>query len=141
MASGKLTLPEPPRRWIEQQRRTWELDRLPIQPEPLYRSTELPAHHRAVRSDLGVTGDRGRPDGRDTGPGLRGLPGGRALVGVAAAGSRWWHGVMSASRNHSLRSVNLPSGYVFQDRGPGFNESPKFGSMRAYGPGLRGGTL
>lgn len=44
--AGKLTLPEPPRRWIEQQRRTWELDRLPMQPEHLYRSTELPVHHR-----------------------------------------------------------------------------------------------
>lgn len=44
--AGKLTLPEPPRRWIEHQRRSWELERLPIEPEHLYRSTELPAHHR-----------------------------------------------------------------------------------------------
>jgi PIN domain nuclease of toxin-antitoxin system len=44
--AGKLTLPEPPRRWIEDQRRVWELERLPMEPEHLYRTTELPAHHR-----------------------------------------------------------------------------------------------
>jgi PIN domain nuclease of toxin-antitoxin system len=44
--SGKLELPGPPRHWIEEQRRTWELTRAPIELEHLYRSTELPAHHR-----------------------------------------------------------------------------------------------
>lgn len=44
--AGKLGLPEPPRVWIEDQRRVWNLARAPIEAEHLYRSTELPAHHR-----------------------------------------------------------------------------------------------
>jgi PIN domain nuclease of toxin-antitoxin system len=44
--SGKRTLPGPPRRWIDDQRRAWELGRLPLELEHLYRSTELQAHHR-----------------------------------------------------------------------------------------------
>jgi PIN domain nuclease of toxin-antitoxin system len=44
--AGKLALPGPPRRWVEEQRRAWEVGRLPIEIEHLYRGTELPAHHR-----------------------------------------------------------------------------------------------
>jgi PIN domain nuclease of toxin-antitoxin system len=42
----KLVLPTPPRSWLEEQRRIWELERLALSPEHLYRSTEIPAHHR-----------------------------------------------------------------------------------------------
>lgn len=44
--AGKLHLPAPPRRWIEEQRRAWGLVRLPVELEHLYRCTELPLHHR-----------------------------------------------------------------------------------------------
>jgi PIN domain nuclease of toxin-antitoxin system len=44
--SGKLTLPSPPRMWTEQQRQTWELDQLVLTREHMFRSAELPAHHR-----------------------------------------------------------------------------------------------
>jgi PIN domain nuclease of toxin-antitoxin system len=44
--AGKLSLPGPPRSWIEEQRATWDLTRAPLELEHLYRSTELPSHHR-----------------------------------------------------------------------------------------------
>jgi PIN domain nuclease of toxin-antitoxin system len=44
--AGKLELPGPPRQWIEAQRRIWEVERLPVGTEHLYRSTEIPVHHR-----------------------------------------------------------------------------------------------
>lgn len=42
----KLELPLPPRTWVEQQRASWGLARLRIEAEHLYRTTELPGHHR-----------------------------------------------------------------------------------------------
>ena len=44
--AGKLTLPEPPRRWVEAQARQWALRGVPISRAHLYRVTELPDHHR-----------------------------------------------------------------------------------------------
>jgi PIN domain nuclease of toxin-antitoxin system len=44
--SGKLKLPAPPRSWITEQARIWNLTRHPITSETIYRSTELPLHHR-----------------------------------------------------------------------------------------------
>ena len=44
--SGKLMLPAPPRMWTEQQRQTWELEELLLGREHMFRSAELPAHHR-----------------------------------------------------------------------------------------------
>lgn len=44
--SGKLQLPVPPRKWIEEQRRVWELTRVALGLEHFYRCTELPVHHR-----------------------------------------------------------------------------------------------
>ncbi|HEY6463885.1 MAG TPA: type II toxin-antitoxin system VapC family toxin [Polyangiaceae bacterium] len=44
--SKKLTLPAPPRRWIVEQARAWQTTRLPLEPEHLYRSSELPPFHR-----------------------------------------------------------------------------------------------
>ena len=42
----KIGLPSPPRIWVAEQVRTWSLDRLPIEPEHLYRAVELPELHR-----------------------------------------------------------------------------------------------
>jgi PIN domain nuclease of toxin-antitoxin system len=44
--AGKLQLPKPPRLWIEEQRRAWNIDAVPIERNHLYRVSELPAHHR-----------------------------------------------------------------------------------------------
>lgn len=44
--SGKLSLPQPPRNWCEEQIRTWRLETLAIAREDLYRVSELPMHHR-----------------------------------------------------------------------------------------------
>jgi len=44
--SGKLDLPAPPRSWVTEQARIWSAARLPITLETIYRSTELPVHHR-----------------------------------------------------------------------------------------------
>lgn len=44
--AGKVELPAPPRAWIEEQARLWALERLGIERSHLYRSTELPGHHR-----------------------------------------------------------------------------------------------
>jgi PIN domain nuclease of toxin-antitoxin system len=44
--SKKLELPMPPRAWIAEQVRAWYLQRLPIEIEHLYRTVELPEHHR-----------------------------------------------------------------------------------------------
>ncbi|NDD31553.1 MAG: hypothetical protein EB084_25155, partial [Proteobacteria bacterium] len=41
--AGKISLPGPPRSWVETQRTTWRLTTLPIEQTHLYRVTELPA--------------------------------------------------------------------------------------------------
>lgn len=45
-SAGKLTLPQPPRLWVEEQMRIWRLSGLPVERRHHYRSTELPDHHR-----------------------------------------------------------------------------------------------
>lgn len=42
----KIELPMPPRAWISEQVRTWQLQRIPIEVDHLYRTVELPALHR-----------------------------------------------------------------------------------------------
>ena len=42
----KLDLPSPPRTWVADQARAWDLTRLPIELEHLYRAVELPDLHR-----------------------------------------------------------------------------------------------
>lgn len=44
--AGKLGLPAPPRGWIEEQRKSWGVARVPLELDHFYRSTELPLHHR-----------------------------------------------------------------------------------------------
>lgn len=44
--AGKLSLPAPPRTWVEEQARVWALERLVIGRNHLYRASELPDHHR-----------------------------------------------------------------------------------------------
>jgi PIN domain nuclease of toxin-antitoxin system len=42
----KIGLPTPPRGWISEQMSTWSFLRAPIEPEHLFRTTELPDYHR-----------------------------------------------------------------------------------------------
>lgn len=42
----KIGLPAPPRTWIAEQVRAWSLDRVPIEPEHMYRAVELADLHR-----------------------------------------------------------------------------------------------
>lgn len=42
----KIRLPEPPRRWVDDQVRQWGLKPLMIERSHLYRVVELPQHHR-----------------------------------------------------------------------------------------------
>jgi len=44
--AGKITLPEPPRVWVERQTGIWSIQALPISREHMYRTSELPEHHR-----------------------------------------------------------------------------------------------
>jgi PIN domain nuclease of toxin-antitoxin system len=44
--AGKLSLPTPPRLWIETQAEAWQLRRLPVGREHVYQTTELPDVHR-----------------------------------------------------------------------------------------------
>jgi len=44
--AGKIGLPDPPRHWVEEQMRIWALDSSPISRQDMYRSSELPEHHR-----------------------------------------------------------------------------------------------
>lgn len=44
--AGKLKLPHPPRYWLNEQMGKWLLSRVPIEPADLFRSSELPDHHR-----------------------------------------------------------------------------------------------
>jgi PIN domain nuclease of toxin-antitoxin system len=45
-SARKLELPTPPRSWLPEQMRVWQVERLPLEPEHFYRTTELPALHR-----------------------------------------------------------------------------------------------
>ncbi len=45
-SAKKLELPSPPRTWIAEQARTWDLARLAIEEDDLYRAVELPDLHR-----------------------------------------------------------------------------------------------
>lgn len=44
--AGKIALPEPPRVWVEHQTGIWSIRPLPISHEHIYRTSELPEHHR-----------------------------------------------------------------------------------------------
>ena len=44
--AGKITLPDPPRQWVERQISHWDLDCLNLERDDIYRASELPAHHR-----------------------------------------------------------------------------------------------
>lgn len=44
--AGKLVLPAPPRAWVEDQIRAWRVMPLGVAREHLYRTSELPHHHR-----------------------------------------------------------------------------------------------
>ena len=44
--AGKITLPDPPRHWIEGQAAAWSLPFRPIGREDIYRASELPGHHK-----------------------------------------------------------------------------------------------
>jgi len=44
--AGKITLPSPPRVWIEEQADIWHLERAPLAAVHYYRTTELPDVHR-----------------------------------------------------------------------------------------------
>lgn len=45
-STGKLTLPSPPRTWIESQLATWGIASLGIRRDHIYRAAELPQLHR-----------------------------------------------------------------------------------------------
>lgn len=44
-SAGKLTLPAPPRVWVEEQAASWSLTRLPLTPGHCYRASELARLH------------------------------------------------------------------------------------------------
>ena len=44
--AGKIKLPQPPRNWIAEQARVWNLSSLAIKRRHLFRETELPGYHR-----------------------------------------------------------------------------------------------
>ena len=44
--AGKLHLPQPPRIWVEEQRRLWHLLPLILERRHFYRASELPEHHK-----------------------------------------------------------------------------------------------
>ena len=45
-AAGKIGLPTPPRQWIEKQISEWSLSSLRIARDDIYRTGELPIHHK-----------------------------------------------------------------------------------------------
>jgi len=45
-ASGKLSLPDAPRRWVNHQICAWGIVSLPLSQEDIYRSAELPLLHK-----------------------------------------------------------------------------------------------
>ena len=44
-ATGSLEMPQTPRRWIEKQRKIWQVNMIPLRREACYRLSELPYHH------------------------------------------------------------------------------------------------
>ena len=42
---GSLEMPQSPRRWIEKQRKLWQINMIPLRREACYRLSELPYHH------------------------------------------------------------------------------------------------
>ena len=44
--AGKITLPKPPRAWIDEQARAWHCSMVALKRSAIYRSSELPALHR-----------------------------------------------------------------------------------------------
>ena len=44
--AGKIDLPDPPRRWIEVQSASWNLDCRPLTRSDIYLAGELPGYHR-----------------------------------------------------------------------------------------------
>ncbi len=44
-AAGKLPLPQKPRKWIPKQTAFFQIERVPIEPDALFRSGELPRLH------------------------------------------------------------------------------------------------
>ncbi len=42
----KLSLPTPPRGWVSEQMSSWSFLRVPVEPEHMFRTTELPDYHR-----------------------------------------------------------------------------------------------
>lgn len=44
--NGKIGLPVPPRAWLPEQLSAWQIGTVPIEPEHLYRTTELAELHR-----------------------------------------------------------------------------------------------
>ena len=45
-SAGKIELPAPPRQWLERQISEWSLSSVRIAREDIYRTSELPDHHR-----------------------------------------------------------------------------------------------
>lgn len=43
--AGKLTLPSPPRLWVEAQAQVWDVTRVALARDDMYRASELPSHH------------------------------------------------------------------------------------------------
>lgn len=42
---GSLKMPQSPRRWVEKQRKTWQVTMISLRREASYRLSELPHHH------------------------------------------------------------------------------------------------
>ena len=58
-AAGKLTLPDAPRFWWQEQMVRWGIIELPLTAEVIFRSSELPPHHkdpfdRAILAQAGM---------------------------------------------------------------------------------------
>ena len=45
-SAGKLSLPDPPRHWIEEQSSVWSIKPTSLSRDDIYRASELPDHHR-----------------------------------------------------------------------------------------------
>lgn len=45
-AAKKISLPDPPRRWFKDQCAVWQTERLPLDLDHFFRTSELPALHR-----------------------------------------------------------------------------------------------
>jgi PIN domain nuclease of toxin-antitoxin system len=42
---GSLKMPQSPRRWVEKQRKSWQVNMITLRREAAYRLSELPYHH------------------------------------------------------------------------------------------------